>query len=1005
MTIRLFKHNQTAYQAALKMLETTGKAAVIHPTGTGKSFIGFKLCEDFPEKTICWLSPSEYIFKTQVENLLATGGIERKELENVRFYTYAKLMSLTDEELAEIQPDYIILDEFHRCGAQMWGRGVQNLLTMYHEIPVLGFSATAIRYLDNQRDMSDELFEGNIASEMTLGEAIVRGILNPPKYVLSVFSYQKDLEKYERWVRTAKSKVVRDEGEKQLNALRRALDQADGLNEIFHKHMENRIGKYIVFCANHEHMKEMLGKAPEWFGKIDKNPHIYSVYSDDPATSREFQEFKADRSEHLKLLYCIDMLNEGVHVEDVDGVVLLRPTVSPIIYKQQIGRALSAGKKMNAVIFDIVLNIENLYSIGTIEEEMQIATSYYHFTGQDQEIVNEHFEVIDEVQDCIALFKRLDETLSASWDLMYECARQYYVKYGDLNVPVRYRTEEGYGLGQWILTQRRVYTGEKYGVLGEERIRKLEKIGMIWDSYRDLSWERYYREARKYYEEHGNLNITVNEVTESGIRLGAWICQLRTYRKSGIQKAHLTEERIEALNQIGMVWDVPDYLWEENFAECMQYYREHGNLDISSTYCSPRGLKIGSWLRRQRLIRKGKTNGARLTQEQIARLDSIGMVWKTKPEQKWEKGYTEARSYYEIYGNLNVLASYVSPSGYKLGNWIADQRERGRDKQSQERRERLDAIGMVWVKPDPWEVRYRFAKDYYEEHGNLNVPSKYRADGIWLAKWLNEQKQIYAGKRKGKTLSDERVKRLEAIGMDFASVKGKRKPEQETSRVTCGELDKEPGRNLNRVSDRNPDGEPDIEPDRDSDIRQDRAGELWYVAQVRIGSEESIRRQCIEKITGDELKDFRDCYVFYYEEKRHVRGEWVIQEKVLFPGYVFFVAKEKRSNSRGERLKELEEELRNVDGVQKFLGINKEPAALTDEEICFLKAFGGEEQTVEMSEGVIEQSEIRVYSGPLVGREKYIRKVDRHKRRAFVEMPMFGKMQKMQVGLEIVAKT
>ncbi len=71
---------------------------------------------------------------------------------------------------------------------------------------MLGLSATAIRYLDNQRNMAQELFDGHIASEMTLGEAIVRGILNPPKYVLSIFSYQKNLEKYKRRVKYTKNK-------------------------------------------------------------------------------------------------------------------------------------------------------------------------------------------------------------------------------------------------------------------------------------------------------------------------------------------------------------------------------------------------------------------------------------------------------------------------------------------------------------------------------------------------------------------------------------------------------------------------------------------------------------------------------------------------------------------------------------------------------------------------------------------------------------------------------
>ena len=178
--IKLFEHNRIAYNAAVAMLASTGKAAIIHPTGTGKSFIGFKLCEDNPEKTILWLSPSEYIFKTQLEALKKSSGYVP---ENIEFFTYAKLMNLSDEEILDLHPDYTVLDEFHRAGAEMWGQGVQKLLKAYHDTPVLGLSATNIRYLDNQRDMADEIFEGNIASEMTLGEVIVRGILNPPKYI------------------------------------------------------------------------------------------------------------------------------------------------------------------------------------------------------------------------------------------------------------------------------------------------------------------------------------------------------------------------------------------------------------------------------------------------------------------------------------------------------------------------------------------------------------------------------------------------------------------------------------------------------------------------------------------------------------------------------------------------------------------------------------------------------------------------------------------------------
>ena len=112
--IELYEHNRIAYESAVSMLAETGKTAIVHPTGTGKSFIGFKLCEDNSDKTVLWLSPSEYIFKTQLENLKAAGGDEPR---NIRFYTYAKLMNMSEEEISEIRPALCVCDEYHRAGA------------------------------------------------------------------------------------------------------------------------------------------------------------------------------------------------------------------------------------------------------------------------------------------------------------------------------------------------------------------------------------------------------------------------------------------------------------------------------------------------------------------------------------------------------------------------------------------------------------------------------------------------------------------------------------------------------------------------------------------------------------------------------------------------------------------------------------------------------------------------------------------------------------------------
>lgn len=202
--IKLYDHNQKAYMSAIELLDSEGKAAVIHPTGSGKSYIAFKLAENYPANNILWLAPSEYIFEMQLSNLAADSP--EVCINNVTFMTYAKLMNADMDDILEQNYNYIILDEFHRCGAESWGKGVERLIESLPKAKILGLSATHIRYLDNQRNMAEELFDNHIASYITLGEAIATGIIKAPTYVRALYSYDEEIEKYHRWIKQTKSK-------------------------------------------------------------------------------------------------------------------------------------------------------------------------------------------------------------------------------------------------------------------------------------------------------------------------------------------------------------------------------------------------------------------------------------------------------------------------------------------------------------------------------------------------------------------------------------------------------------------------------------------------------------------------------------------------------------------------------------------------------------------------------------------------------------------------------
>lgn len=297
--IQLFDHNQSAYQSVLTTFSRAQKTAVIHPTGTGKSFIAFKLAEESPEKNVLWLSPSEKIYRTQLENLQRASGFSP---QNITFLTYARLGYLPAERLSSLKPDIIVLDEFHRAGAPVWGKSIRAMLSRFPEAKLLGLSATNIRYLDGGRDMAEELFDNCIADQMSLADAVTSNILTAPEYVISLYACQLDEEKYRSRIHRAPY-PVRRQAEQYLDKLCHAIEKAEGLEDVFPRHMPDLHGKYIAFCSGRAHMQEMMRKSFSWFRKADEHPRFYSVWAENPTAEQDFNAFKEDTSDHLRLLF------------------------------------------------------------------------------------------------------------------------------------------------------------------------------------------------------------------------------------------------------------------------------------------------------------------------------------------------------------------------------------------------------------------------------------------------------------------------------------------------------------------------------------------------------------------------------------------------------------------------------------------------------------------------------------------------------------------------------
>ena len=415
----LQKHQQAAYQSVQKAYETKNKASVVLPTGCGKSFIALQLMEDNKDKRILFMAPSNAI-KNQMYNYIAkyivgeepssnrpAKMIADEYFSNLRIMLYPSLLRVTDDQIERLNADIIIMDELHRTGADRWGEKVNTLLEQNPNAKILGLTATPDRMDD--KNVIDELFEGNIDYELTLVDALREEIVKAPTYVKCDYA----LGEYLEGIRTAISNCNDEQEKKELQSkydkMRRIVDQADGIPELFAKNIKKKDGKYIIFCKDKAHMDELIDKAKEWFGSIDDNPEIYSVYSGEGYIEKDnrksIENFENSKSDHLKLLFSIEMLNEGLHVEDISGVIMTRPTDSRIIYLQQLGRALSSDtSREKTIVFDLVNN----YLKNNLDVEINRKTNRTHHRSEDS--IDGHEEDIQGRIKDIDIFRIQGET-------------------------------------------------------------------------------------------------------------------------------------------------------------------------------------------------------------------------------------------------------------------------------------------------------------------------------------------------------------------------------------------------------------------------------------------------------------------------------------------------------------------------------------------------------------------------------------------------------------------
>ena len=359
----LLSHNKTAYQKVMQAFETADRTCVVHPTGTGKSYLIAAVSESF--KKVLILGPNTFVLD-QVHSVL------KWRKRGVEYMTYQTL-NLTENPHTDY--DLICLDEFHRTGAPEWGAAVDRLLELNTEAKVFGTTATHIRYLDNERNMADELFHGNIASYITIAEAWNQSILPIPRYVSGLFRWDKTVGEAQERIERSRSLSDKEKRKRifRLNNTKLRWELSYGMPAILKKHLDKDACRVIVFCGNIESLEQMRDEVVGWFREAGFAVASTCIMHSD-LTDREQRE-QMDRFEDdtdgkgVKLMFSVNMLNEGIHVPNVNAVLMLRTTSSRIIYMQQMGRCLTTANTEKPLVLDMVDNITTTTAIKDLQDE------------------------------------------------------------------------------------------------------------------------------------------------------------------------------------------------------------------------------------------------------------------------------------------------------------------------------------------------------------------------------------------------------------------------------------------------------------------------------------------------------------------------------------------------------------------------------------------------------------------------------------------------------------
>jgi superfamily II DNA or RNA helicase len=701
----------------------------------------------------------------------------RRDNDQVIFSTYQSSPLIAQAQKNADAPhfDLVIADEAHRCAGKAYssfgtvldGELIKSdrrlFATATPRVYRTGLKKAAEEFGVEVIDMNDERSFGPRFHTLSFSEAIN---CNPNLLTdYRVLIVGVDDQRIKEWI----EKRLLVETDTGLSTDARSLAAQIGLLKAIKDWKLRRIISFHGRVKRAKEFSEDIGQAEEWLNDGHKPGwNLWADYvSGEMTTISRRQKLKRLRNistGETGLLSNARCLSEGVDVPALDGIAFIDPRSSEIDIIQSVGRAIRLSENKTVGTIVITVFIEQ-----TDDAEAALEASEFKPIWDVLEALKSHDDRLSDELDQLrielgakrkraigandltkivfdlptlvtgdfaeALRTYLVIQTTESWMFWYGLLEAYKLREGHCRVPDKY-LEDGLRLGQWVGVQR-----GKEATISEERHRKLDELGFIWDA-REAAWEEGFSYLKIYKDRNGHCQVPISH-KENGFRLGAWIDRQRQSKET------MPIERRRRLDELGFIWNPFEVNWEEGFNYLKLYKMREGNCRIPNNH-KENGYPLGQWVNVQR------ANKDKMPSDRRQRLDALGFVWN-QLEADWEEGFSALKIYKDRVGHCRVPQRYKE-NGFRLGQWVTVQRA-NKTKMPSERRQRLEELGFIWDEREAdWEEGFNYLKLFKNREGHCRVPQRHKENGFRLGQWISRQRQSKA------TLSLVRRQRLEELG-------------------------------------------------------------------------------------------------------------------------------------------------------------------------------------------------------------------------------------------------